>query len=76
MEDLPLAAGQYVVGLGLTQPWIRTLFNVEQAAILDVGPADVYQSGLAPKADRGVLVPRWKWESEDLPVTLKSRVAG
>lgn len=64
IEQFPLAAGEYLVGVGLTLPWTTTLFNADEAGVLEVREADVYESGFAPRADRGVVVPRWSWEAD------------
>lgn len=64
IEQFPLAAGEYVVGVGLTLPWTTSLFDVDDAATLEVREADVYESGFAPTANRGIVVPRWSWEAD------------
>jgi len=51
-ERFPLAAGEYVVGLGLAIPGVEYVWRNEAICRLHVAPRDVFASGLPPSARR------------------------
>ncbi len=60
-SSLPLSAGEYFVGSGLGIPNKEWLYRNQQIGRLTVHPKDVYQSGMAPTADRSILAIPHKW---------------
>lgn len=61
VEQLPLSAGDYVLGAGLAIPNAEWLCLNPDLARLTVLARDVYGSGLAPVASRSVVAPRHHW---------------
>ncbi|MBC7980533.1 MAG: ABC transporter ATP-binding protein [Armatimonadetes bacterium] len=60
IEKLPLAAGQYMIHAGLAIPNAEWLWRKE-IGFLTVMPADVYESGLAPKVPRTLIALKHTW---------------
>jgi lipopolysaccharide transport system ATP-binding protein len=61
LKNLPLAAGDYLVGAGLAIPQVEMLFWKPALGNLTVHPKDVYSSGLAPTSKRCLLVTNHNW---------------
>lgn len=64
MTRFPLAAGRYLLGVGISRTYVDFLYLDTDAAILEVEPHDVYQSGLAPESSWSVVVPEYSWHEE------------
>ncbi len=60
-EQFPLAAGTYLLGVGLAQPHAAWLYLDDAAVPLTVLPEDVYESGFAPQAVRALIATPHKW---------------
>ena len=60
--SLPLSAGEYIVGVGLAIPNKEWLYRNQQIGTLIVHPKDVYNSGMAPIANRSILAIPHKWK--------------
>jgi lipopolysaccharide transport system ATP-binding protein len=61
IPELPLAAGDYVVGAGLAVPFMQTLWHEAELGQLTVLPADYYGSGWAPAAPRSLVAVKHRW---------------
>jgi lipopolysaccharide transport system ATP-binding protein len=61
-EQLPLAAGEYVLGAGLAIPGIEYTWRNDSLARVRVEPRDVYDSGLPPASDRYLVASRHRWQ--------------
>ncbi|MEX0890901.1 MAG: ABC transporter ATP-binding protein [Gemmatimonadota bacterium] len=61
VRRLPLGAGEYYVGVGLTIPGVENLWHRAEVGRMLVLPRDVYGSGQAPDAARGLVVPEYDW---------------
>ena len=59
--QLPLSAGDYWIGSGLAIPNKEWLYWNEHLGMLTVLPRDIYQSGLAPTANRSLLAIPHRW---------------
>lgn len=62
---LPLAAGTYVVGAGISIPRVRWLHRVERAGTLEVASADVFGAGRAVTSKLCLVVAEHDWELPD-----------
>jgi lipopolysaccharide transport system ATP-binding protein len=62
LAELPLSAGDFVVGAGLAIPNKEWLWREDSLAILTVHPRDVYRSGLAPTSSRSLLAIPHTWK--------------
>lgn len=60
-DSLPLAAGEYVLGLALAIPGVEYVWRDEAACRLRVAPRDIYGSGLPPSADRYLFATSNHW---------------
>ncbi len=60
-DRFPLAAGTYLLGVALAQPNTAWLYFDDAAVPLTVLPEDVYQSGLAPQAERALVAAHHWW---------------
>ncbi len=60
-QQFPLAAGTYLLGVGLAQPHVAWLYLDDAAVPLTVLAEDVYGSGLAPWAERAVIAASCEW---------------
>lgn len=60
-QEFPLAAGEYIIGIGLVIPGIEYLWRKDDVCRLEVLPKDVYRSGLAPSANRYHIATRHEW---------------
>jgi lipopolysaccharide transport system ATP-binding protein len=61
LPQLPLAAGDYLIGAGLAVPGTEWLWRRESLGTLSVAPSDVYGSGLAPHAGRCLMAVPHRW---------------
>jgi len=61
IEQLPLAAGQYVLGGGLGVPGVEYLWRQPELAVITVLERDVYGSGLPPVTSRCLLATKHHW---------------
>ena len=62
IDELPLAAGQYVVAASLAVPNMDWLWFRPEVGILSVEARDVYNSGFAPDVKRAALALHHHWE--------------
>lgn len=62
VEELPLAAGQYVVAASLAVPNMDWLWFRPEIGILSVEARDVYNSGAAPSVKRAAIALHHRWE--------------
>ena len=62
IEELPLAAGQYVVAASLAVPNMDWLWFRPEIGILSVEERDVYGSGFAPTVKRAAVALHHRWE--------------
>jgi lipopolysaccharide transport system ATP-binding protein len=60
--QLPLASGEYVVGLRLAIPWVEYVWRSDNAFKLHVDANDVFNSGFAPSTRRSHVVVAHDWE--------------
>jgi hypothetical protein len=63
IENLPLSAGDYIVGAGLAIPYVEWLWFQPELATLTISPRDVFGSGLAPVSNRGMIAPKHHWRT-------------
>ena len=70
IEELPLAAGQYVVAASLAVPNMDWLWFRPEVGVLTVEARDVYNSGFAPNVRRAAVALHHRWE----PVVVPSAV--
>lgn len=61
IEKIPLAAGIYNFGVGISIPKIEWLFREDNAGQLIILEEDVYESGLSPDAERYLLAMNVTW---------------
>ena len=62
IDELPLAAGQYVVAASLAVPNMDWLWFRPEVGILSVEARDVYNSGFAPDVKRAAIALHHHWE--------------
>ena len=62
IDELPLAAGQYVVAASLAVPNMDWLWFRPEIGILTVEERDVYSSGFAPNVKRAAIALHHRWE--------------
>ncbi|MBK6726650.1 MAG: ABC transporter ATP-binding protein [Xanthomonadales bacterium] len=62
-DQFPLAAGEYVLGLGLAIPGVEYLWRKDTLCILCVEPSDVFASGLPPQASRYLIATPHAWSA-------------
>jgi lipopolysaccharide transport system ATP-binding protein len=62
-DQFPLAAGEYLVGLGLAIPGVEYVWRDDAACRLHVAPRDVFRSGLPPSARRYLVASGHAWSS-------------
>lgn len=60
-ERFPLAAGEYVLGLGLAIPGVEYLWRNESLCRLHVAPRDIFGSGLPPSSNRYLVATMHQW---------------
>lgn len=60
-ESLPLAAGDYVLGVGLAIPGVEYVWREEGDCRLHVAPRDVFGSGLPPSSNRYLVAAPHRW---------------
>ena len=70
IDELPLAAGQYVVAASLAVPNMDWLWFRPEVGVFNVEARDVYNSGFAPNVRRAAIALHHRWE----PVVLPSSV--
>jgi hypothetical protein len=71
IDELPLAAGQYVVAASIAIPNMDWLWFRPEIGILSVEERDVYGSGFAPNVKRAAVALHHRWE----PVVLRKAAA-
>jgi lipopolysaccharide transport system ATP-binding protein len=59
--NFPLAAGRYLLSIGLTRPKIEWLYRNDQFATLTVNECDIYDSGTPLTSDRSYLATQHQW---------------
>jgi lipopolysaccharide transport system ATP-binding protein len=71
IDELPLAAGQYVVAASIAVPNMDWLWFRPEIGILRVESRDVYNSGFAPDVRRAAVAlhHRWEFVAQPSPVT-------
>lgn len=57
----PLAAGEYLLGVGLAIPGVEYVWRKDDLCRLEVHARDVYQSGLSPAAARYCVASEHEW---------------
>jgi hypothetical protein len=62
IDELPLAAGQYIVAASLAVPNMDWLWFRPEIGILSVAERDVYSSGFAPNVKRAAIALHHRWE--------------
>ena len=62
IDELPLAAGDYVVAAALAIPNMERLWFRHEVGMITVHPSDVYASGFAPTARRAVIALHHTWQ--------------
>ncbi len=62
IDELPLAAGQYVVAASIAVPNMDWLWFRPEIGILSVEARDVYNSGFAPQVKRAAVALHHHWE--------------
>ncbi|HEY0673379.1 MAG TPA: ABC transporter ATP-binding protein [Longimicrobiales bacterium] len=67
IDELPLAAGQYVVAASLAVPNMDWLWFRPEVGVLSVEERDVYNSGFAPHVKRAALALHHHWEPVVVP---------
>lgn len=60
-KQFPLAAGEYVIGLGLAIPGVEYVWRNDAVCRLHVGARDVFSSGLPPAANRYLIATPHIW---------------
>jgi len=63
IRQIPLAAGDYILGAGLAIPQTEWLWREPELSTLSVVPRDVYGSGLAPALSRSLIAVDHQWRS-------------
>lgn len=61
IRQLPLAAGEYILGAGLAVPNVEWLYWQSDLAKLTIHPKDIYGSGVAPHAPRSYIALSHRW---------------
>ena len=67
IDKFPLAAGEYLVGLGLAIPGVEYVWRNDAVCRLHVAAKDVFESGLAPASSRYLVATAHRWH-RPLPV--------
>ncbi|MDI1253518.1 ABC transporter ATP-binding protein [Thermomonas sp.] len=62
-DQFPLAAGEYVLGLGLAIPGIEYVWRNDAVCRLHVAPRDVFASGLPPASNRYLVATPHRWSA-------------
>jgi hypothetical protein len=70
IDELPLAAGQYVVAASIAVPNMDWLWFRPEIGILTVEARDVYKSGFAPHVRRAAVALHHRWEPAAVPSPL------
>lgn len=60
-DRFPLAAGEYVLGLGLAIPGVEYVWRNEALCRLHVAPRDIFGSGLPPASNRYLVAAAHRW---------------
>lgn len=60
-DKFPLAAGEYVIGLGLAIPYVEYVWQDDNAASLAVQATDIFCSGLPPSSNRYMVATDHRW---------------
>lgn len=68
-ERFPLAAGEYLLGLGLAIPGVEYVWRNETLCRLHVTPRDVFASGLPPASNRYLVAAAHRWSP---PISLSA----
>jgi hypothetical protein len=61
IDELPLSAGEYVIGAGLAIPYVEWITWTPELARLQISPRDVYGSGFAPTSSRSLVAVKHSW---------------
>jgi len=61
IQNVPLAAGEYVVSGGLTIPNEKWLWELEALGYLTIHPRDVFNSAMPPTSSRALLAVSHRW---------------
>jgi len=69
-ERFPLAAGEYVLGLGLAIPGVEYVWRNDAVCRLHVAARDVFASGLPPAARRYLVATPHQWSAPKLLTSL------
>lgn len=64
IPKIPLAAGPHILGAGVAIPRSQWLYRADDLCRLDVLPADVFGTGMAPTTNRMIAVTAYDWASE------------
>lgn len=65
VERFPLAAGTYSIGGGIAIPFVEWLWRDDGFSTMQVWPADVYGTGIAPEAHRAAVAIPYRWQQVD-----------
>jgi lipopolysaccharide transport system ATP-binding protein len=62
-DSIPLAAGDYVLGVGMAIPQVEWLWRMPEFGRITVVARDIYDSGRAPSTDRCLIAAPHKWKT-------------
>ncbi len=60
-EQFPLAAGHYILGIGLARPGVEYVFLNDELCRIEVGPKDIFRSGTPPTCGRYLIAASHTW---------------
>ena len=61
IKRVPLSAGEYLIQVGLGIPYQEWLLKLETLGRIEIGPRDVFNSGLSPISTRALLAIPHEW---------------
>jgi hypothetical protein len=64
-DRLPLAGGEYVIGLGLAIPGVEYVWRKDSVCKLNVAARDVFGSGRPPNSTRSLVATPHQWSSPE-----------